>query len=112
MAFICLCIAYVALLVFVIRYYRVLRRWDDESDARAVKEQEEATLRKASFDAVSDTVSDFPPVFLIRHKDGIFVTEVLLSEDEQIPEIMVSKPSVNMDTSGSRMRHTVGFSVD
>jgi hypothetical protein len=112
MAVICLCLAYVGLLVLVVRYYHLLRRWDDESDARAVKEQEEATLRKASFDAVSGTVSDFPPVFLIRHKDGVFVTEVLLSEDEQIPGNTASKPSVKMDAPSGRMKQSIGFSVN
>jgi hypothetical protein len=112
MAVICICLAYVALLVLVVRYYHALRRWDDESDALAVKEQERAAQRKATCDAIFYAASDLPPVFLIRHRDGIFITGVYICQREHVPEIMASMPSLEMDASSSRMKHFVGFSVN
>ena len=111
MAFVCISLAYVGVLVLVVRFYRAIRRWDDESEALAVKEQEKAAQRKATYEAIFYAVSDLPPVISIRHRDAIFITKCM-GRREQVPEIMASMASLEMDALSSRMKHFVGFSVN
>jgi hypothetical protein len=112
MVIICICLAYVALLVLVVRYYHTVRRWDDEWDALAEAEREQAARRKARRDVIFYAAPDPPPVFLTRHRNGIFSTGVYLWPREQVPEFMASMPSPEMDISSSRMKRFVGYSVN
>lgn len=112
MAFICIGLAYAVLLVLVIRYYKAVHRWDDESDALAAEEQLKASEWIAACDDIRHPFSDLPPVIWKRHQEAIFIKEVSIWEKEQGLEILAQIPSLREGASSGGMKHFAGFSIN